>query len=83
MFCLFFLKTSCLYFRYQLDFSDPRINQLEDGTLMIYNTKESDRGDYQCMARNPSGEVKAKKVQLRYSEAEGMTSIFIRLKLLL
>ncbi|XP_071176932.1 peroxidasin-like isoform X1 [Mytilus edulis] len=59
-----------LHNEYQLDFSDPRINQLEDGTLMIYNTKESDRGDYQCMARNPSGEVKAKKVQLRYSEAE-------------
>ena len=61
-----------MYFRYQLDFSDPRINQLEDGTLMIYNTKDSDKGEYQCMAKNPMGEVKTNKVQLSYSDSVGM-----------
>ena len=38
---------------------------------MIYNTKESDKGDYQCMAKNPAGEVKTNKVQLTYSNVIG------------
>lgn len=57
-----------LHNEYKLDLTDPRINQLEDGTLMIYNTKESDKGEYQCMARNPAGEVKTNKVQLTYTD---------------
>ncbi|XP_030318926.1 peroxidasin homolog [Calypte anna] len=46
---------------------DNRLNLLQDGTLMIQNTKESDKGVYQCMAKNIAGEVKTQEVVLRYS----------------
>uniref|UniRef100_A0A8C3UKJ3 Ig-like domain-containing protein n=1 Tax=Catharus ustulatus TaxID=91951 RepID=A0A8C3UKJ3_CATUS len=45
---------------------DDRLNLLQDGTLMIQNTKESDKGVYQCMAKNIAGEVKTQEVVLRY-----------------
>uniref|UniRef100_A0A9J7ZCB5 Peroxidasin n=1 Tax=Cyprinus carpio carpio TaxID=630221 RepID=A0A9J7ZCB5_CYPCA len=37
---------------------DTRLNLLEDGTLMIQDTRETDQGVYQCMAKNVAGEVK-------------------------
>lgn len=46
--------------------NDSRLNLLEDGTLMIQNTKETDQGVYQCMAKNIAGEVKTGEVTLRY-----------------
>ncbi|XP_018121404.1 peroxidasin isoform X2 [Xenopus laevis] len=45
---------------------DSRLNLLDDGTLMIQNTKETDQGIYQCMAKNVAGEVKTHEVTLRY-----------------
>ncbi len=45
---------------------DTRLNLLEDGTLMIQDTRETDQGVYQCMARNVAGEVKTSEVTLRY-----------------
>ncbi|XP_043916354.1 peroxidasin homolog [Protopterus annectens] len=45
---------------------DTRLNLLEDGTLMIQNTQESDQGTYQCMAKNVAGETKTDGVLLRY-----------------
>ncbi|OCT81192.1 peroxidasin isoform X1 [Xenopus laevis] len=45
---------------------DSRLNLLNDGTLMIQNTKETDQGIYQCMAKNVAGEVKTHEVTLRY-----------------
>lgn len=45
---------------------DSRLNLLEDGTLMIQNTRETDQGVYQCMAKNVAGEVKTSEVTLRY-----------------
>lgn len=45
---------------------DSRLNLLEDGTLMIQDTKETDQGVYQCMAKNVAGEVKTSQVTLRY-----------------
>ncbi|XP_043926194.1 peroxidasin homolog isoform X2 [Protopterus annectens] len=45
---------------------DSRLNLLEDGTLMIQNTRETDQGVYQCMAKNAAGEVKTPEVILRY-----------------
>ncbi len=36
---------------------DTRLNLLEDGTLMIQDTRETDQGVYQCMAKNVAGEV--------------------------
>ena len=45
---------------------DARLNLLEDGTLMIQDTRETDQGVYQCMAKNVAGEVKTSEVTLRY-----------------
>ncbi|KAG7260167.1 hypothetical protein CRUP_037185 [Coryphaenoides rupestris] len=45
---------------------DSRLNLLEDGTLMIQDTRETDQGVYQCMAKNVAGEVKTSEVTLRY-----------------
>ncbi|XP_032150193.1 peroxidasin homolog [Sapajus apella] len=46
--------------------TDSRLNLLDDGTLMIQNTQETDQGIYQCMAKNVAGEVKTHEVTLRY-----------------
>uniref|UniRef100_A0A4W3JWJ6 Uncharacterized protein n=1 Tax=Callorhinchus milii TaxID=7868 RepID=A0A4W3JWJ6_CALMI len=46
--------------------NDIRLNLLDDGTLMIQNTQESDQGTYQCMAKNVAGEAKTQGVLLRY-----------------
>ncbi|XP_063003275.1 peroxidasin homolog [Elgaria multicarinata webbii] len=45
---------------------DGRLNLLQDGTLMIQDTRESDKGIYQCMAKNIAGEAKTQEVVLRY-----------------
>lgn len=45
---------------------DSRLNLLEDGTLMIQDTRETDQGVYQCMAKNVAGQVKTPQVTLRY-----------------
>lgn len=45
---------------------DVRLNLLVDGTLMIQDTRESDQGTYQCMAKNVAGETKTQGVLLRY-----------------
>lgn len=56
-----------LFFSNKIDMRDDnRLNLLQDGTLMIQNTKESDKGVYQCMAKNIAGEVKTQEVVLRY-----------------
>ncbi|XP_014396031.1 PREDICTED: LOW QUALITY PROTEIN: peroxidasin homolog, partial [Myotis brandtii] len=46
--------------------ADSRLNLLDDGTLMIQNTRETDQGVYQCMAKNAAGEAKTQEVTLRY-----------------
>lgn len=43
-----------------------RYSVLDDGTLMIENTQDSDEGFYECVARNQMGEAKARAVELRY-----------------
>lgn len=56
-----------LFFSNKIEMKDDnRLNLLQDGTLMIQNTKESDKGVYQCMAKNIAGEVKTQEVVLRY-----------------
>lgn len=52
--------------------TDSRLNLLDDGTLMIQNTQETDQGIYQCMAKNVAGEVKTQEVTLRYFGSPGM-----------
>lgn len=58
---LFSLGSNALNMR-----DDNRLNLLEDGTLMIQDTRETDQGVYQCMAKNVAGEVKTSQVTLRY-----------------
>lgn len=55
--------------------ADSRLNLLDDGTLMIRNTQETDQGVYQCMAKNAAGEVKTQEVTLRYFGSPGTWSI--------
>ncbi|XP_047379728.1 probable oxidoreductase PXDNL isoform X4 [Sciurus carolinensis] len=50
---------------------DTRLNMFDDGTLMIRNTRESDQGVYQCMARNSAGEAKTQNAMLRYHSLPG------------
>ncbi|XP_040343781.1 putative oxidoreductase PXDNL [Herpailurus yagouaroundi] len=57
---------------------DTRLNLFDDGTLMIRNTRESDQGEYQCMARNSAGEVKTQNAMLRYSSPPAKPSFVIQ-----
>ncbi|XP_066570686.1 peroxidasin isoform X1 [Amia ocellicauda] len=57
---------------------DSRLNLLEDGTLMIQDTRETDQGVYQCMAKNVAGEVKTPQVTLRYFGAPSRPSFVIQ-----
>ncbi|XP_075427629.1 peroxidasin homolog isoform X2 [Ascaphus truei] len=47
--------------------SDGRLNLLQNGTLMIQDTRESDKGVYQCAAKNIAGEVRTQEAILLYS----------------
>uniref|UniRef100_A0A8K9XFD7 Peroxidasin n=1 Tax=Oncorhynchus mykiss TaxID=8022 RepID=A0A8K9XFD7_ONCMY len=49
-----------------------------DGTLMIQDTRETDQGVYQCMAKNVAGEVKTSQVTLRYFGAPSRPSFVIQ-----
>uniref|UniRef100_H2ZVX8 Uncharacterized protein n=1 Tax=Latimeria chalumnae TaxID=7897 RepID=H2ZVX8_LATCH len=57
---------------------NSRLNQLEDGTLKINYTEESDEGIYQCMAKNVVGEVKTQQVVLRYLGSSSKPSFVIQ-----
>uniref|UniRef100_A0A7N8X7U1 Peroxidasin n=1 Tax=Mastacembelus armatus TaxID=205130 RepID=A0A7N8X7U1_9TELE len=57
---------------------DSRLNLLEDGTLMIQDTRETDQGVYQCMAKNVAGEVKTSQVTLRYFGSPSRPSFVIQ-----
>ncbi|KAK3563805.1 hypothetical protein QTP86_034530, partial [Hemibagrus guttatus] len=57
---------------------DSRLNLLEDGTLMIQDTRETDQGVYQCMAKNVAGEVKTGEVTLRYFGTPSRPSFVIQ-----
>uniref|UniRef100_A0A8D2IVU7 Ig-like domain-containing protein n=1 Tax=Varanus komodoensis TaxID=61221 RepID=A0A8D2IVU7_VARKO len=57
---------------------DGRLNLLQDGTLMIQDTRESDKGIYQCMAKNIAGEAKTQEVVLRYSGNPSKPSFVIQ-----
>ncbi|KAM4692008.1 LOW QUALITY PROTEIN: peroxidasin homolog [Rhinophrynus dorsalis] len=55
----------------EIDMSyDGRLNVLHDGTLMIQDTRESDKGIYQCAAKNIAGEVRTQEAELRYSRSK-------------
>ncbi|XP_067878217.1 peroxidasin homolog isoform X1 [Heterodontus francisci] len=57
---------------------NPRLNLLDDGTLMIQNIQEDDQGVYQCMAKNVAGEVKTPEVILRYFEIPARPAFVIQ-----
>ena len=50
---------------------DERLSMLDDGTLMIENTQDSDAGIYECIAKNPMGEARTNGVHLRHSDSRG------------
>lgn len=54
-------------FSVEVDLQDNRVAMLTDGTLMIHNTVDADKGTYQCVARTPNQEIRTNKVQLTYS----------------
>lgn len=58
--------------------TDSRLNLLDDGTLMIQNTRETDQGIYQCMAKNVAGEVKTQEVTLRYFRSPARPAFVIQ-----
>lgn len=45
---------------------DERYSILTDGTLMITETKDLDEGVYECMAKNPAGEIKSRAAKMHY-----------------
>ncbi|KAM9099196.1 putative oxidoreductase PXDNL isoform 2-T2 [Sarcophilus harrisii] len=72
-------KIIWLHNNHSLDMKDnARLNLLEDGTLMILNTRESDQGVYQCMAKNSAGEVKTQNAILRYTSLPTKPSFVIQ-----
>ncbi|KAG8520823.1 Peroxidasin-like protein, partial [Galemys pyrenaicus] len=72
-------KIIWLHNNHSLDLKDDtRLNLFDDGTLMIRNTRESDQGVYQCMARNSVGEVKTQNAMLRYSSPPAKPSFIIQ-----
>ncbi|XP_036622985.1 peroxidasin-like protein [Trichosurus vulpecula] len=72
-------KIIWLHNNHSLDMKDnARLNLLDDGTLMILNTRESDQGVYQCMAKNSAGEVKTQNVILRYTSLPSKPSFVIQ-----
>lgn len=60
-------KISWLHNDVEVDLQDNRVAMLTDGTLMIHNTVDTDKGTYQCVARTPNQEIRTNKVQLTYS----------------
>uniref|UniRef100_A0A646QDL0 Peroxidasin n=1 Tax=Hemiscolopendra marginata TaxID=943146 RepID=A0A646QDL0_9MYRI len=57
------------------DENTNRYNLLNDGTLMIENTQASDQGFYECMAKNPLGEVKSRKAKMQYSNLKDKSQV--------
>ena len=43
-----------------------RFNVLNDGTLMIEDTRDIDQGVYECIAKNAAGEAKTNAVEVKY-----------------
>ncbi|XP_048759909.2 peroxidasin homolog isoform X4 [Ostrea edulis] len=62
-------KISWLHNDAEVNLQDNRVSMLNDGTLMIHNTVDSDKGTYQCVVRTPNQEIRTNKVQLTYSRA--------------
>ncbi|KAM4622957.1 peroxidasin homolog [Discoglossus pictus] len=57
---------------------DGRLNLLRDGTLMIQDAQESDKGVYQCAAKNIAGEVRTQEAVLRYSGSRTKPTFIIQ-----
>ncbi len=45
---------------------EERYSILTDGTLMITETQDLDEGVYECMAKNPMGEIKSRPAKMYY-----------------
>ena len=54
--------------------NDPRMNILDDGTLMIANTQGKDMGYYECKASNKMGEIVSRKAKIIMADAPATTT---------
>lgn len=48
----------------EVNLHDNRIEIMDDGSLMIKNTQDSDNGLYECMAKNVDGEAKSRPARM-------------------
>ncbi|KFM73649.1 Peroxidasin, partial [Stegodyphus mimosarum] len=49
---------------------DERHSILTDGTLMITEAQDLDEGVYECMAKNPAGEIKSRAAKMHYLKSK-------------
>ncbi|XP_054710141.1 peroxidasin-like [Uloborus diversus] len=58
---------------------EERYSILSDGTLMITETQDLDAGVYECMAKNPAGEIKSRPAKMHYlSSKENKINGFLK-----
>lgn len=43
---------------------EKKYKLMENGTLIIRNSDDSDMGYYECLAKNPEGEVRSRKARM-------------------
>lgn len=48
----------------EVEVDDERMAVMDDGSLIIKNSKETDDGDYICVAKNPEGLVKSRSARM-------------------
>lgn len=63
---------------------DKKYKLMDNGTLMIQNTDESDGGFYECLAKNPEGEVRSRPARMVInsiqSEEQGFYGLLLLVK---
>lgn len=47
-----------------IDVNKDKYKVMDNGSLLIENIEESDRGYYECMAKNADGEVKSRPARM-------------------
>lgn len=48
----------------EIEMKDEKYSIMENGSLVIKHTDDSDSGHYECMAKNPDGEVKSRPARM-------------------
>lgn len=62
---------------------DRKFKLMDNGTLMVADTDETDDGFYECLAKNPEGEVRSRRARMVVhdgpSEDKGVYGGFLRI----